>query len=85
MVQAVSASANQRPAVPPLSGARTYSYLFTMKTRIPGFPAWVEAEHAEDLQYLFGKPFSTPLVYFPRHRNLSGFMMAYWSNFARSG
>lgn len=56
-----------------------------MKTRIPGFPAWVEAEHAEDLQYLFGKPFSTPLVYFPRHRDLSGFMMAYWSNFARSG
>lgn len=56
-----------------------------MKTRIPGFPAWVEAEHAEDLQYLFGKPFSTPLVYFPRHRDLSRFMMAYWTNFARSG
>ncbi|KAE8277144.1 Bile salt-activated lipase [Larimichthys crocea] len=36
------------------SGARTYSYLFNMKTRIPGFPRWVEAEHAEDLQYLFG-------------------------------
>ncbi|XP_068167236.1 bile salt-activated lipase-like [Antennarius striatus] len=67
------------------SGARTYSYLFNMKTRIPGFPQWVEAEHAEDLQYLFGKPFSTPIVYFPRHRDLSQYMIAYWTNFARTG
>uniref|UniRef100_A0A3Q2CJ56 Carboxylic ester hydrolase n=1 Tax=Cyprinodon variegatus TaxID=28743 RepID=A0A3Q2CJ56_CYPVA len=67
------------------SGARTYSYLFNMKTRIPGFPRWVEAEHAEDLQYLFGKPFSMPLVYFPRHRDLSGYMIAYWTNFAKTG
>ncbi|XP_059193363.1 bile salt-activated lipase-like [Centropristis striata] len=67
------------------TGARTYSYLFNMKTRIPGFPRWVEAEHAEDLQYLFGKPFATPLVYFPRHRDLSGYMIAYWTNFARTG
>ncbi|XP_023147261.1 bile salt-activated lipase-like [Amphiprion ocellaris] len=67
------------------SGARTFSYLFNMKTRIPGFPSWVEAEHAEDLQYLFGKPFSTPLVYFSRHRDLAGYMMAYWTNFARTG
>ncbi|KAM7415493.1 hypothetical protein PAMA_017819 [Pampus argenteus] len=67
------------------SGARTYSYLFNMKTRIPGFPQWVEAEHAEDLQYLFGKPFSTPMAYFPRHRDLSGYMIAYWTNFAQTG
>nr|XP_057927503.1 bile salt-activated lipase-like isoform X2 [Doryrhamphus excisus] len=67
------------------SGARTFSYLFNMKTRIPGFPGWVEAEHSEDLQYLFGKPFSTPLVYFPRHRDLSRYMMAYWTNFAKTG
>ncbi|XP_072243213.1 bile salt-activated lipase-like [Leuresthes tenuis] len=67
------------------SGARTYSYLFNMKTRIPGFPRWVEAEHAEDLQYLFGKPFSVPLGYFPRHRDLSRYMIAYWTNFAKTG
>ncbi|XP_017292107.1 bile salt-activated lipase-like isoform X1 [Kryptolebias marmoratus] len=67
------------------SGASTYSYLFNMKTRIPGFPRWVEAEHAEDLQYLFGKPFSTPLAYFSRHRDLSGYMIAYWTNFAKTG
>ncbi|XP_034452939.1 bile salt-activated lipase-like [Hippoglossus hippoglossus] len=67
------------------SGARTFSYMFNMKTRIPGFPRWVGAEHAEDLQYLFGKPFSTPLVYFPRHRELAKYMIAYWTNFAKTG
>ncbi|XP_077378961.1 bile salt-activated lipase-like [Festucalex cinctus] len=67
------------------SGGRTFSYLFNMKTRIPGFPGWVEAEHSEDLQYVFGKPFATPLVYFPRHRDLSRYMIAYWTNFAKTG
>ncbi|XP_049618654.1 bile salt-activated lipase-like [Syngnathus scovelli] len=68
------------------SGAgRTFSYLFNMKTRIPGFPRWVEAEHSEDLQYVFGKPFATPLIYFPRHRDLSRYMIAYWTNFAKTG
>ncbi|KAM4615841.1 bile salt-activated lipase-like [Polymixia lowei] len=67
------------------SGARTYSYLFNMKTRIPGFPGWVEAEHAEDVQYVFGKPFDTSMGYFPRHRDLSGYMIAYWTNFAKTG
>ncbi|XP_061135396.1 bile salt-activated lipase-like isoform X1 [Syngnathus typhle] len=64
---------------------RTFSYLFNMKTRIPGFPRWVEAEHSEDLQYVFGKPFATPLIYFPRHRDLSRYMIAYWTNFAKTG
>ncbi|XP_076003646.1 bile salt-activated lipase-like [Genypterus blacodes] len=67
------------------SGARTFSYLYNMKTRIPGFPGWVEAEHAEELQYLFGHPFSMSIGYFPRHRDLSGYMIAYWTNFARTG
>ncbi|CAL8343766.1 unnamed protein product [Lota lota] len=66
-------------------GARTYSYLFDMKTRIPGFPSWVGAEHAEDLQYVFGKPFDIPLIYFPSHRKLSANMIAYWTNFAKTG
>jgi len=66
-------------------GAVTYSYFFNMETRIPGFPSWVGAEHAEELQYLFGKPFATPIVYFPRHRTLSEYMIAYWTNFAKTG
>ncbi|KAJ8286298.1 hypothetical protein GJAV_G00036860 [Gymnothorax javanicus] len=64
---------------------RTYSYQFSVPSRIPGFPSWMGADHAEDLQYVFGKPFTTPLAYFPRHRDVSEHMMAYWTNFAKTG
>lgn len=68
-----------------LSTGRTYSYLFSEPSRNPVFPTWMGADHAEDLQFVFGKPFSTPLGYFPRHRDISGYMIAYWTNFARTG
>ncbi|KAA0719842.1 Bile salt-activated lipase [Triplophysa tibetana] len=64
---------------------RTYSYLFSEPSRNPLFPSWMGADHAEDLQFVFGKPFSTPLGYWPRHRDISGYMIAYWTNFARTG
>ncbi|XP_036382002.1 bile salt-activated lipase-like [Megalops cyprinoides] len=66
-------------------GARSYSYVFSMPTRIPGFPRWMGSDHAEDVQYVFGKPFSTPLAYLPRHRDVSAYLIAYWTNFARTG
>ncbi|XP_051537465.1 bile salt-activated lipase-like [Myxocyprinus asiaticus] len=64
---------------------RTYSYLFSEPSRMPVFPSWMGADHADDLQYVFGKPFTTPLGYFPRHRDVSKYMIAYWTNFARTG
>ncbi|KAM4663370.1 bile salt-activated lipase [Discoglossus pictus] len=65
--------------------AKTYSYLFSHPTRMPVYPNWVGADHAEDLQYMFGKPFSTPLAYRPRDRDVATVMIAYWTNFAKSG
>uniref|UniRef100_A0A8C4S5C1 Carboxylic ester hydrolase n=1 Tax=Erpetoichthys calabaricus TaxID=27687 RepID=A0A8C4S5C1_ERPCA len=67
------------------SVGKTYTYVFNMPSRVPFFPSWMGAEHAEDLQYVFGKPFTTPLGYFPRHRDVSKYMIAYWTNFARTG
>ncbi|KAM6431190.1 bile salt-activated lipase [Liasis olivaceus] len=64
---------------------RTYSYLFSEPSRMPIYPSWVGADHADDLQYVFGKPFATPLGYKPRHRTVSQAMIAYWTNFARTG
>ncbi|XP_062410324.1 bile salt-activated lipase-like [Sardina pilchardus] len=64
---------------------RTYSYLFSQPNRNPGFPSWIGADHADDLQFVFGKPFTTPLGYWPKHRDVSGYMIAYWTNFARTG
>ncbi|AWP14971.1 putative bile salt-activated lipase-like [Scophthalmus maximus] len=68
---------------------RTYSYLFSEPNRMAGigrpYPSWMGADHADDLQYMFGKPFTTPLAYWPRHRDVAGYMIAYWTNFARTG
>lgn len=68
---------------------RTYSYLFSQPNRMGGigrpYPSWMGADHADDLQYVFGKPFTTPLGYWPRHRDVSGYMIAYWTNFAKTG
>uniref|UniRef100_A0A8C5SNZ5 Carboxylic ester hydrolase n=1 Tax=Laticauda laticaudata TaxID=8630 RepID=A0A8C5SNZ5_LATLA len=65
--------------------AKTYSYLFSEPSRMPVYPNWVGADHADEIQYVFGKPFATPLGYKPRHRDLSKTMIAYWTNFARTG
>ncbi|XP_041826124.1 carboxyl ester lipase, tandem duplicate 2 [Melanotaenia boesemani] len=68
---------------------RTYSYIFSEPNRMGGlimpYPGWMGADHADDLQYVFGKPFTTPLGYWPRHRNLSRYIIAYWTNFAKTG
>uniref|UniRef100_A0A8C3K2K6 Carboxylic ester hydrolase n=1 Tax=Calidris pygmaea TaxID=425635 RepID=A0A8C3K2K6_9CHAR len=65
--------------------AKTYSYVFSQPSRMPVYPSWVGADHADDLQYVFGKPFATPLGYLPKHRTVSSAMIAYWTNFARTG
>lgn len=64
---------------------KTYSYLFSYPSRMPIYPKWMGADHADDLQYVFGKPFATPLGYRAQDRTLSKAMIAYWTNFARSG
>ncbi|XP_059514384.1 bile salt-activated lipase isoform X2 [Myotis daubentonii] len=65
--------------------ARTYTYLFSHPSRMPVYPKWVGADHADDLQYVFGKPFATPLGYRAQDRTVSQAMIAYWTNFARTG
>ncbi|XP_069468241.1 bile salt-activated lipase [Ambystoma mexicanum] len=64
---------------------KTYSYLFSHPTRFPIYPSWTGADHADDLQYIYAKPFTTPVAYRPRDRDVSGYMIAYWTNFARTG
>lgn len=65
--------------------ANTYSYLFSHPSRMPIYPKWMGADHADDLQYVFGKPFATPLGYRAQERSVSKAMIAYWTNFAKSG
>ncbi|XP_006894493.1 PREDICTED: bile salt-activated lipase-like [Elephantulus edwardii] len=65
--------------------AKTYTYLFSYPSRMPVYPDSTGAEHTDDLQYVFGQPFATPLKYGPQDRILSKAMIAYWTNFARTG
>ncbi|XP_059514382.1 bile salt-activated lipase-like isoform X2 [Myotis daubentonii] len=65
--------------------ARTYTYLFSKPSRKPFYPSWVGADHAEDVPYVFGRPFATPLSYRAQDRTVSQAMIAYWTNFARTG
>ena len=53
----------------------------------PGRPyhTWVGADHADDLQYVFGKPFTTPKAYGDAQRDLSGYFISFWTNFAWTG
>ncbi|KAM8933836.1 bile salt-activated lipase [Pelodytes ibericus] len=64
---------------------KTYSYLFSHPSRMPIYPSWTGADHADDLQYLFGKPFKNQLAYRPQDRDVSTAMIAYWTNFAATG
>ncbi|KAK5891719.1 hypothetical protein CesoFtcFv8_012168 [Champsocephalus esox] len=68
---------------------RTYSYLFSEPSQMAGifkpFPKWMGADHTDDVPFVFGKPFSAALMYLAHHRDLSGYMIAYWANFARTG
>ncbi|XP_034556606.1 bile salt-activated lipase-like isoform X2 [Notolabrus celidotus] len=66
---------------------RTYSYVFSQPSRLSGvtFPSWMGADHADDVSYVFGKPFTTIIGYVQSHRDVSRYMMNYWTNFAKTG
>ncbi|XP_010769079.1 bile salt-activated lipase-like, partial [Notothenia coriiceps] len=68
---------------------RTYSYLFNEPNQRTGIikplASWMGANHMDDVPYVFGKPFTAPSLYSASQRDLSGYMIAYWTNFARTG
>ncbi|ELK07322.1 Bile salt-activated lipase [Pteropus alecto] len=65
--------------------AKTYSYLFSYPAPMLLHPSWVGADHGNDIPYVFGKPFATPLGYGAQDRAVSKTVIAYWTNFARNG
>ncbi|KAK1334018.1 hypothetical protein QTO34_005017 [Cnephaeus nilssonii] len=70
---------------PLLRSAQTYTYLFSHPSLNPFYPSWVGADHADELPYVFGKPFDNPLGYRVQDRTVSQAMIAYWTNLARTG
>ncbi|KAJ4926562.1 hypothetical protein JOQ06_008735 [Pogonophryne albipinna] len=72
----------KEPAVPTPIFSLTPAVWAALPSPTPALP---RADHADDLQYIFGKPFSSPLGYWPRHRDVSCYIIAYWTNFAKTG
>ena len=77
------------------AGAAAYRYSFDRKipvapgTKVEGVPATAEdvgARHAGEIEYVFGALDTLPTVpWQDADRRISDQMMAYWTNFARSG
>ncbi|XP_051794541.1 bile salt-activated lipase-like isoform X1 [Acanthochromis polyacanthus] len=65
----------------------TYSYLFSEPNNLAGsfYPSWMGADHFDEVQYVFGRPFTKMTEFLPQHLDLSGYMIAYWTNFAKTG
>ena len=47
--------------------------------------SWIGTGHADDLEYVFGLPFSVPESYTEQDRNFSLLIMNLWTNFAKTG
>ncbi|GCB68184.1 hypothetical protein scyTo_0000838 [Scyliorhinus torazame] len=80
-------SSAQKHVVTSGNASRTYAYQFTYPSKMPNviWPEWIGAIHSEELQYIFGRPFSMPESYNDLERELSRVMMNYWTNFAKTG
>ncbi|XP_036605743.1 liver carboxylesterase 1-like [Trichosurus vulpecula] len=68
------------------SGAPTYLYEFQHRPSVWGNvkPATVQADHGDDLFFVFGSPFLRD-GFSEEEKQLSSRMMKYWSNFAWNG
>ncbi|XP_048379648.2 uncharacterized protein LOC125448388 isoform X2 [Stegostoma tigrinum] len=77
----------QKHAIIGRNASRTYAYQFSYPSKMSNiiWPGWVGALHTEELQFVFGIPFSKPKSYNQQERNLSQAMMTYWTNFVKTG
>lgn len=48
-------------------------------------PSWLGGVHGDEIPYMFGLPMTSPALFTDDDREFSQQLMAYWSNFARSG
>jgi len=63
----------------------TFVYLFSQPNRNNIYPSWLGADHADELPYVFAKPFRSPQRFTDSERAMSDAIMTYWTNFAWRG
>jgi len=67
------------------TGNNVYMYYFTQRASTSPWPIWSGAMHADEIDFLFGKPLNQAHGYTEAEQRLSKKMMTYWANFAKTG
>lgn len=66
-------------------GGKVYMYQFTHRTSGNPWPAWMGVMHGYEIDHVFGVPLNDTYSYGQAEKDLSIRIMAYWSNFAKTG
>lgn len=69
------------------AGKSVYRYQFNHRSLSSRLPAWMGTTHTAELEYVFGIPLASwnNDSYTQQERDLAHKMVAYWSNFAKTG
>ena len=62
-----------------------YLYLFEHRASNHPWPSWTGVLHGDEIAFIFGEPLNETYGYTQKERQLSREMMAYWTNFAKTG
>ncbi|CAL1265365.1 unnamed protein product [Larinioides sclopetarius] len=62
-----------------------YFYFFTHRPSNTPWCPWMGTAHAEEIQFVFGRPVRKPYLYTPDEVELSKKMIEVWTNFAKNG
>ncbi|GBM25434.1 Acetylcholinesterase-1 [Araneus ventricosus] len=62
-----------------------YFYLFSHRPSNTVWSTWMGVAHAEEVQFVFGRPIRKPQLYEPAEVELSKKMIEVWTNFAKNG
>lgn len=66
-------------------GVEVYQYVFARRSSRNPWPLWMGVIHGEEVAFEFGEPFNTTHRYVKEDQDLSGHVMRYWANFAKTG
>ena len=64
---------------------KVYLYLFEHRASNHPWPSWTGVLHGDEIAFIFGEPLNSTYGYNEKERQLSREMMAYWTNFAKTG
>jgi len=66
-------------------GLDVYVYYFTERYQSNPWPGWMGVLHGDEIFFVFGEPFKRRDNFTDSERALSRQIIAYWTNFAKTG